>query len=137
VATMEVSVVSAEKELFSGEAAEVYARSVEGEIGILPGHQPTLISLSIAPVRIKLESGDWEIYAVHEGTMFFRDNRLVVLADIAEHASEIDVERAKAQKDRIETRQEELDEQMRKAIRRSDVRLTVAEGTGGGPTGGT
>jgi F-type H+-transporting ATPase subunit epsilon len=136
MATMQVSVVSAEKELFSGEAAEVYARSVDGEIGILPGHQPALISLSIAPVRIKLEDGDWEIYAVHEGTMFFRDNRLVVLADIAEHASEIDVERARAQKERIESRHEDLDEPLRKAIRRSDVRLTVAEGIGEGPTGG-
>jgi F-type H+-transporting ATPase subunit epsilon len=127
MATMEVSVVSAERELFSGEAAEVYARSIEGEIGILPGHQPALISLQIAPVRIKMTDGSWEIYAVHEGTMFFRDNRLVVLADIAEHASEIDVERAKAQKERIRSRHEELDEQMRKAIARSDVRITVAE----------
>jgi F-type H+-transporting ATPase subunit epsilon len=135
MATMEVSVVSAEKELFSGEAAEVYARSVEGEIGILPGHQPALISLEIAPVRIKLPDGDWEVFAVHEGTMFFRDDILVVLANIAEHASEIDVERARAQKERIEARHEELDEQMRKAIARSDVRITVAEGIHG-PTGG-
>lgn len=135
MATMEVSVVSAEKELFSGEAAEVYARSVDGEIGILPGHQPALLSLSIAPVRIKLPEGGEEVYAVHEGTLFFRDDRLVVLADIAEHASEIDVRRAQAQKERLEGPRSELDEEARKAVRRSDVRLTVAEGIEGPGSG--
>ncbi len=133
--TMEVSVVSAEKELYSGEAAEVYARSVEGEIGILPGHQPALITLEIAPVRLKLPDGSWEVFAVHEGVMFFRDDTLVVLANIAEHASEIDVERARAQIERLEARRDELDEEMRKALARSDVRITVAEGIEG-PSGG-
>lgn len=133
--TMEVSVVSAEKELYSGEAAEVYARSVEGEIGILPGHQPALISLQIAPVRLKLPDGSWEVFAVHEGVMFFRDDILVVLADIAEDASEIDVDRARAQRDRLQRRRDELDEEMRKALARSDVRITVAEGIEG-PSGG-
>lgn len=131
MATMEVSVVSAEKELFAGEAAEVYARSTEGEIGILPGHQPALLSLSIAPVRIKLPDGGEEVYAVHEGTLFFRDDRLVVLADIAEHAGEIDVERARSQKQRLEGPRGELDDEARRALRRSDVRLTVAEGVEG------
>jgi F-type H+-transporting ATPase subunit epsilon len=126
MATMEVSVVSAERELWAGEAAEVYARTTEGEIGILPGHQPLLGSLQIAPVHIKLPDGGSEYFAVHEGTLFFRDNRLVVLANIAEHASEIDVERAQAQIERIEARDDELDEQLRKAIARSNVRITVA-----------
>lgn len=137
MATMDVSVVSAEKELYSGEASEVYARTTEGELGILPGHQPLLASLEIAPVRLKLEDGSWEVFAVHEGTIFFRDDQLVVLADIAEHQSEIDVEAARRERDELGGgRRGDLEEEAEKALRRADVRLTVAEGEGGPPTGG-
>ena len=45
MATMQVEVVSAEKQLFSGEAKELYARALDGEIGIMPGHQPAVIAL--------------------------------------------------------------------------------------------
>ncbi|MGH3443382.1 MAG: F0F1 ATP synthase subunit epsilon [Nitriliruptorales bacterium] len=135
MATMQVELVSAERELFSGEAAEVYARSVEGEIGILPGHQPVLLALEIAPVRMKMEDGNWEAYAVHNGFMFFRQNRLVILADLAEHAEEIDVEEARELRERhAGTRREELDEEAFKALRRAEVRLEVAQG-GGYPAG--
>ncbi len=131
MATMEVSVVSAEKELYNGEASEVYARTTEGEIGILPGHQPLLASLEIAPVRLKREDGSSEVFAVHAGTMFFRDDRLVVLADIAERQSEIDVERARQDTEEL-GRRGELGEEAQRALRRAEVRLTVAEGAGDG-----
>lgn len=135
MATMEAQIVSAERELFSGEVSEVYARSVNGEIGILPGHQPCLLALEIAPCRLKMPDGSWEVYAVHEGFLFFRDDRLVLLADLAEHASEIDVQQAREQKREHETgRREELSEEAKKALRRAEVRITVAEG-GGMPAG--
>lgn len=135
MAELIAQIVSAERELFSGEVSEVYARSVQGEIGILPGHQPCLLALEIAPCRLKLPDGSWEVYAVHEGFLFFRDNRLVLLADLAEHASEIDVERARQDRREHEgTRRDELDEEATKALRRAEVRITVAEG-GGMPAG--
>ncbi len=135
MAEINAQIVSAERELFSGEVAEVYARSVGGEIGILPGHQPALLALEIAPCRLKLPDGSWEVYAVHQGFLFFRDNRLVLLADLAEHASEIDVEEARRQKSEHDgSRREELDEEASKALRRAEVRITVAEG-GGMPVG--
>jgi F-type H+-transporting ATPase subunit epsilon len=86
MATMQVDVVSAEAQLYSGEANEVYARSTEGEIGILPGHQPILLALGDAPVRVKTVEGREVRIEVHRGFLEFRDNHLTVLADSAEVA---------------------------------------------------
>ncbi len=87
MATMQVDVVSAEAQLYSGEANEVYARTTEGEIGILPGHQPALLALGDAPVRVKTVEGREVRIEVHNGFLEFRDNHLTVLADSAEVAS--------------------------------------------------
>jgi F-type H+-transporting ATPase subunit epsilon len=88
MATMQVDVVSAESQLYSGEASEVYARSIEGEIGILPGHQPILIALGEeAPVRVKTVEGREVRIDVHNGFLEFRENHLTVLADAAEVAA--------------------------------------------------
>lgn len=128
MATMEVSVVSAEQELFQGEANAVFARSLEGEIGILPGHQPALLALDIAPVKIDLADGGRELVAVHHGFLYFRENRLVVLADEAELAGQIDVAAAEEERRRFE--QEvggEDDEEARTGLRRAETRLQVAE----------
>ena len=126
MATMQVEVVSAEKEIFSGEAAEVYARSLDGEIGILPGHQPALLALDIAPVKIKLEDGSEERVAVHNGFLYFRHNRLVILADIAELATQIDLSRAEERKSEMERRlAEEEDAAVRASLRRQQLRLEM------------
>jgi F-type H+-transporting ATPase subunit epsilon len=82
VATMQVDVVAPDRSLFSGEASEVYARSQEGEIGILPGHQPALLALAEgASVRVKTEDGHEESFPITGGFLEFRGNRLTVLAD--------------------------------------------------------
>lgn len=86
MATMMVDVVSAEAQLYSGEAEAVYARSTEGEIGILPGHQPILLALGDAPVRVQTIEGRQVTIAVHQGFLEFKDNHLTVLADSAEVA---------------------------------------------------
>jgi F-type H+-transporting ATPase subunit epsilon len=86
MATMQVDVVSAEEQLYSGEATEVYARSTEGEIGILPGHIPILLALGDAPVRVKTADGREVRIEVHHGFLEFKDNHLTVLADAAEVA---------------------------------------------------
>ncbi len=89
MATMEVEVLSPERVLFSGEAREVYARSMDGQIGILPGHQPALLQLDIAPVKVRTAS-DEHLFAVYGGFLELRDGRLVVLADTAEEPDHID-----------------------------------------------
>src|SRR6218665_1065203 len=58
MATLAVSVVSADREVWSGEASLVVARTVEGEIGIMPGHEPMLAILAAGEVRLALPGGN-------------------------------------------------------------------------------
>ena len=67
MATLKVAVVSAERELWSGEAKSVVAKTPEGEIGILPGHEPVLAVLVEGPVRIEETDGRKLLVAVHGG----------------------------------------------------------------------
>jgi F-type H+-transporting ATPase subunit epsilon len=130
VATMHVEVVSAERAVLSCDATELYARGVEGQIGILPGHQPALIALDDGPVKIVREDGHVELVAVHRGLLFVdADHRCIVLADIAEPASGIDVRRARAKVAKLEQQLLETphDEVLLAAMKRNRVRLEVAE----------
>lgn len=81
MATMQVDIVAPDRQVFSGEADEVYARSQDGELGILPGHQPVLIALRAdSAVRVKAGGGE-QAWTVSGGFLQFRDDRLTVLAD--------------------------------------------------------
>ena len=86
---MQVDVVTPEESLYSGEAREVYARSQEGEIGILEGHQPVLLAL-VAPSSVRIRGADGgalEELRIAGGFLEFRDGQLSVLADgLAEDA---------------------------------------------------
>lgn len=127
-ATMQVDVVSAERRLYSGEATEVYARSPEGEIGILPGHQPILLALGESPVRIHTTEGDEIAAAIHHGFLEFRNNQLTVLADVAELVADIDVERARRTRQRAEQRlseSEEGEDEAQAELERAMLRLRL------------
>ena len=127
--TMHVEVVSAEQHVLSADITELYARSVEGEIGILPGHQPAVIALDIGPVRMTLADGTKESIAVHRGVLFVdQAGKAIVLADIAELGSEVDVARAEARKQQLEQRlATEEDAVVRASLRKQQLRLDVAE----------
>ncbi len=105
---MEVDLVSAARRLFRGESTGVYARSVEGEIGILTGHQPAVLALEGAPLKIVTEDGEELLYAVHRGFLQMAQNNLTVLADVAEPVADIDAARAR---ERAEALQRQIDEQ--------------------------
>jgi F-type H+-transporting ATPase subunit epsilon len=126
---MHVEVVSAESHVLTAEATSLTARSVEGDIGILPGHQPALIALDIGPVRIVLEDGRVEHVAVHRGVLYVdRGDRVIVLADIAELGSRVDVRRARARIAQLEQRLGEgEDAVLRMSLRKQQLRLEVAE----------
>ncbi len=96
MATMHVELVSIEEPIWSGEATAVYGRTPEGEIGILPGHQPLLGALVPGyPVRIEAEDGNTLSVAVHGGFLSVRQDGVSVLAEQAEMSDDIDVSRAK------------------------------------------
>jgi F-type H+-transporting ATPase subunit epsilon len=131
---MHVEVVSAERQVLSCDATELYARGIEGQIGILPGHQPALIALDVGPVKIVREDGHIELVAVHRGLLFVdADRRCIVLADIAEPASGIDIRRARAKVGKLEQQLavDPHDEVLLAAMKRNRVRLEVAEAAAG------
>jgi F-type H+-transporting ATPase subunit epsilon len=103
MASMHVELVSVERKLWSGEASAVFARTPEGELGILPGHTPLLGALEPGwIVRIdRVEEGDSLKVAVHGGFLSVRKDGVSVLAEMAEIAEDIDVSRARAALDRV------------------------------------
>ncbi len=127
--TMHLEVVSAEQHVLSADVTELYARSVEGEIGILPGHQPAVVALDVGTVRIVGADGTRWAVAVHRGVLYVdKDRRAIVLADVAELADEIDVERARARRDAV-SRQLEAnpdDSALQVSLRKQQLRLDVA-----------
>ncbi|KAA2259434.1 F0F1 ATP synthase subunit epsilon [Solihabitans fulvus] len=97
MAEMSVQLVAVERRLWSGTANMVVAKTTEGEIGILPGHEPTLGALVEGGV-VKIHTTDGEIVcaAVHGGFLSITADGVSVLAESAELAHEIDVEQARA-----------------------------------------
>jgi F-type H+-transporting ATPase subunit epsilon len=94
---MRVGLVSPERELWSGEATAVYARTLEGELGVLPGHIPLLGVLDEGGVvRIHSASEGIVTAAVHGGFLSVTKDGVSILAETAELAGEIDVSRAQA-----------------------------------------
>ena len=103
----DVFLVTPERELWSGQASIVIARGTEGEVGIQAGHTPMLIQLAIGPMFIQTE-GERLAAAVDGGFLHVvtdgGETRVDVLAEHAELQSEIDMERARRQKEDAERR---------------------------------
>ena len=103
MAVMNVELVSVERKLWSGEASAVFARTTEGELGILPGHTPLLGELAQGwIVRIEREGEPELRVAVHGGFLSVRKDGVSVLAETAESAEDIDVARAREALQRAE-----------------------------------
>ena len=120
--TLQVELVSPERILYSGEAEMVVCRTVGGgEVAFLTGHAPFLAALETAVVRVRTGSGE-EVAAVHGGFVEVRDNRVIILSDVAELAADIDTSRAQRAKDAATGDDEEAVE----ARKRADARLNAA-----------
>ena len=131
--TLQVEVVSPERILWTGEADRVIARTIGGgEIAFLTGHAPFVGALDIGTVRVHEEGGSEETIAVHGGFVEVSHDRVTVLSDVAEVASQIDVERARAAHDRAEAAlRTEQDAEAEAALRRARVRIEAATGSVG------
>jgi F-type H+-transporting ATPase subunit epsilon len=93
--TIRVELVSAERRVWSGEASIVLARTTDGDLGVMANHTPTFGVLVNGVVTIRTESDGDVKAAVHGGFLSVSDNRVSILAEIAELGTEIDVNRAK------------------------------------------
>jgi F-type H+-transporting ATPase subunit epsilon len=96
VAEMTVELVAVERRLWSGKATSVSAQTTEGEIGILPGHEPVLGQLvEGGVVRVRTTDGGLVTAAVHGGFLSVTGTGVSILAEDAELAGEIDVDAAR------------------------------------------
>lgn len=110
----------------------VLARTIGGgDIAFLPGHTPFLGALEVHSVTIHAVDGGDETAAVHGGFIQVSDDQVTILSDVAELASQIDIERARAAQERAETAlRNEDDAAARAALARSHARLAAAGGLG-------
>jgi F-type H+-transporting ATPase subunit epsilon len=124
VAELNVQVVSVEREIWRGDATMVKARTVDGEIGILPGHWDHLSVLSEGAVVDIRQEGQAVLAAVHGGFLLVHDDVVRILAEVAELGQDVDVSRARSALQRAEENPD--DEAQEAAALRAMARLAAA-----------
>jgi F-type H+-transporting ATPase subunit epsilon len=100
--TIQVDIVSAEGEIFSGPATMVFAPASEGDLGIYPRHTPLLTMLKAGEVRVQPPEGPQQSFFVGGGALEVQPNKVTVLADTAIRAHDVDEAAALAAKQRAE-----------------------------------
>jgi F-type H+-transporting ATPase subunit epsilon len=91
---MQVEVVAADRVVWSGRSSNIIDKTVEGDIGILPNHEPVLAVLEPSGVVIFSEDGQREIVAVDGGFISVSQGRVSILSEYARMAGEINVTQA-------------------------------------------
>lgn len=125
---LDVRVVSADAVVWSGEADSVIARTVDGDIGILPGHEPVLSLLTPGGVEIIQPGGVREVVAVDGGFMSVAQGRVSVISEYARMGQEITVDQAERALDAAKQKLDGGDdsEETRQAYRRAEAQLQAA-----------
>jgi F-type H+-transporting ATPase subunit epsilon len=131
MATVKLDIVSAERLVFSEDVAAIVAPGVAGQLGILPHHAPLMTMLQPGELLVR-KDGDEIVLAISGGFLEVRPDRVIILADAAERAEEIDIARAEEAMRRAQERMQhptsDVDlPQAEAAIRRALARLQVAE----------
>jgi F-type H+-transporting ATPase subunit epsilon len=119
MATLHVDVVSAEEQIFSGEAKFVALPGESGELGILPQHTPLITRIKPGAVRIELADGGEEFVFVAGGILEVQPGTVTVLADTAIRGKDLDEAKASEAKRQAE-------EAMKNA--KSDIDFAAAQG---------
>lgn len=131
MATTQLQVVTPEGMLLDEEAEIIVARGAEGDLGILHGHEPLITPLAIGELMYRVD-GEERHLAISGGFLEVRPDRVVVLADLAERAEEIDLQRAEearrhAEAALAEHRGSELEAAAAASLQKALLRLRVAE----------
>ena len=88
--TIQCDIVSAQEEIFSGEASMVFATGTVGELGISPRHAPLITQLKPGPVRVQQPNGEEAFFFVGGGILEVMPHIVTVLADTAVRADDLD-----------------------------------------------
>lgn len=100
--SMQVNIVSAEGEIFSGNAQMVIAPALMGEVGVVAGHAPLITPLKAGEVRVQTEGQDEQHIFISGGMLEVQPKELTVLADTAIRAADLDEAEALKAKERAE-----------------------------------
>ena len=128
MAELEVTLVAADRQVWSGRASLVIAKTADGDVGVMPGHQPimSVLQSSVARIRTVVDGapGDTLTVALHGGFIAVDENRVSLLSEAAELSDEIDV--ARAEEALARARAGEFDRDSQAAAQRAEVRLRAA-----------
>jgi F-type H+-transporting ATPase subunit epsilon len=134
--SLQVEIVAPDGAVYADTVAMVVAPGVEGELGILPRHEPLVSLLAVGETRVRRLDGDWERFATGIGYLQVLFNKVMVVVDHAEREGRIDVERTESARRRAEERlargadpeaEAEVDYfRAEMALKRAENRLKVA-----------
>ncbi|MBK1726072.1 F0F1 ATP synthase subunit epsilon [Halorhodospira neutriphila] len=113
MSTLQVDIVSAEEQLYTGQASLVVAPAEEGDVGIAPRHAPLLTRLRPGEVRITQEDGEEYLYYASGGLLEVQPSSVTVLADTAVRAHDIDeaaaLEAKRRAEEKLQVQKDEVD----------------------------
>jgi F-type H+-transporting ATPase subunit epsilon len=122
-----VELVAADRMVWSGEATMVIARTVEGDIGVLRGHAPVLSLLTQAVVEITAEDGHTVFAVADGGFLSVANDRVSILSEHAELATEVDVDQARAELEDAKSGHFRSGDEAERRIRMAEARIRVVE----------
>ena len=122
-----VELVAADRMVWSGEAIFVIARTVEGDIGVLRGHAPVLSVLTEAIVEITAEDGHTVFAVADGGFLSVANDRVSILSEHAELATEVDVDEARALLEDAKSGHFREGDETERRIRMAEARIRVVE----------
>lgn len=131
----ELAIMAPDHKLFEGRARSLVAPGVEGYFGVLARHAPMVAQLGPGVLTVTEENGEKTHFAVSSGFLEVNPEEVTILADTAEAAAEVDVERARAAEERARQRLQapakEVDVgRAEAALQRALARLHAAEMSG-------
>ena len=129
---MKLKIITHERIVFDGEVDELMIHTTNGYIGILKDHIPITTSLEIGVTKAKI-ADTYKYFATMGGVFQFSENHAVILTDVCEDGSDIDITRANAAKERAEARLAEINAELdtqraQAALARALARLQAALG---------
>ena len=123
---LSISILTPKAQVFSGEADEIIAPTVNGEIGILPNHVPLLTQILPGELRVK-NAGKTSSFAIMGGYLEVANNHVNVLGDYAVRAEDIEVAKAQQAKSTAEKAKQEKVSREDLAIIEADLRRSLLE----------
>ena len=127
MSTIQVEIVSAEEQIWSGKGTMVFAPGIMGELGIAPRHTPLITQLKPGDVRVQTEDGKEEFFFISGGLLEIQPDIVTVLSDTAIRASDLDEAKAIEAKKRAEDAMKDQNSEMDYARAKAELAQIAAQ----------